>query len=158
MKPTTTITLLLTLVLLLPLPALAFWGGSSGGPPSGLNLTSGYDINTVTTVTGHILSIQLGDDRPNVQLELKDNGVTLIICIGPQHFWTEKGFPFNQGDEVVVRGSKAQGDDGTIYILAQKISDTTQNVTTILREESGRPVWAGRGMRRNQGRSLNQQP
>lgn len=149
MKPTTfTLALVLTLVLSLPLPALAFWGGNGDDQPS-LNLQSGYDVNTVTTVAGHILAIQPGEDRPNVQLVLESNDLTLIVCIGPQRYWAEKGVPFNIGDQISVRGSKAQGDDGTIYILAQKIEDTTQDVTVLLRNELGRPVWAGMGMGRN---------
>ena len=49
------------------------------------------------------------------------------------------------GDEITVRGSKAQGSDGIIYLMAQKITDTTQDVSVVLRDESGRPAWAGNG-------------
>jgi hypothetical protein len=61
-----------------------------------------------------------GRGSPQLQLVLESNDLTLIVCIGPQRYWAEKGIPFNIGDRISVRGSKAQGDDGTIYILAQK--------------------------------------
>ena len=142
--------LLLALVLALPLPAHAF-GESDGKEGTSLNLTSGYDINTVIAETGRILSIQTGDQRPNVQLELVSHGASLIICIGPQRYWAEKGLPFVVGDEITVRGSKAQGSDGIIYLMAQHITDTTKGISIVLRDESGKPAWAGKGMRRNQG-------
>ena len=144
------IPLLLTLLLSLPIPCLAFWGSDGDDSPS-LNLKSGYDINTVTTETGRIISIQTGDERPNVQLEVESSAGRIVICIGPQRYWAEKNMSFQIGDEISVRGSKAQGSEGVIYIMAQKIIDKTQNVSVILRDESGRPAWAGNGMRRNQG-------
>ena len=153
-QKTITISLLLTLLLSLPLPALAFWGNNGDNPPS-LNLKSGYDVNTVASVSGHIISIQTGDDRPNVQLELESNGIRMVICIGPQRYWAENALPFKTGDEITVRGSKAQGSDGIIYLMAQKITDTTQDVSVVLRDESGRPAWAGSGRRSYQGQRNN---
>ena len=149
-----TISVLLTLLLSTPFPALAFWGNNGDNPPA-LNLNSGYDVNTVTTITGHIISIQPGVDRPNVQIEFESNGVRMIICIGPQRYWAENAFPFKADDEITVRGSKAQGSDGIIYLMAQKITDTTQDVSVVLRDESGRPAWVGNGRRSNQGQRNN---
>ncbi len=151
-----TLSLLLTCLLSCPIPALAFWG-ENGDTPASLNFQSGYDVNTVTTVSGQLLSIQTGQDRPNVQLKINSNGVTIIICTGPQRYWAENGLPVTPGDEITVRGSMAQGRDGLIYLMAQKITNTTQGVTLLLRNESGRPVWAGTGMGmgRNQGRGNN---
>ena len=149
-KKTISLTLLLTLLLAFPFPAFCFWGNDGDNSPS-LNFKSGYDINTVTTVTGRIIAIQTGEDRPNVQLVLENNGVTSVICIGPQRYWAENPLPFKTGDAITVRGSKAQGRDGVIYIMAQKIADTTQDVSFVLRDESGRPAWAGgSGLRRKQ--------
>lgn len=151
-----TLSLLLTFLLSSPIPALAFWGGN-GDNPAALNFQSGYDVNTVTTISGQLLSIQTGQERPNVQLEIASNGINIIIYIGPQRYWAEKGLPVTPGDEITVRGSMAQGRDGLIYLMAQKITNTTQGVTLLLRNESGRPVWAGTGMGmgRNQGRGNN---
>jgi hypothetical protein len=142
-----TISLLLAFFFSLPLPALAFWGRNDSSNPPSLNLKSGYDVNTVATVTGRISSIYTGDDRPNVELKLESEGEGVVICIGPQRYWAENVLPFKTGDEITVRGSKAQGGDGIIYLMAQKITGTTQDVSVILRDDSGRPVWAGNGMR-----------
>ncbi len=133
---------LLILLLIVPFSAQAFWGNDEA-TSTVLHLESGYDVNTVTTVTGQILSIQSGVDRPNLQLEIEDDGTRMIVFLGPQRYWVDQGVPLKVGDRVVVRGSKAQGQDGVIYILAQEITETSQGVAVILRDTSGHPNWAG---------------
>lgn len=137
-----------------PFTAHAFWG-SGGETRSGLNLDTGYDVNTVTTLTGRIVSIQAGDERRNVQLELESSGTRAVVVLGPYRYWTEHGIALKAGDSVTVRGSKAQGADGVVYILAQNITDTSQNAAVSLRNESGRPAWAGGGMGSGSGQMGN---
>ncbi len=139
------ICLLSSLLALPPAAAHAFWG-STGDTQSGLNLETGYDANTVTTMTGRIVSLQAGDERRNSQLELESSGARAVVVLGPHRYWSEHGIALKAGADVTVRGSKAQGTDGVVYILAQKITDTSQNAAVTLRNESGRPVWAGGGM------------
>jgi len=155
MLPIKTIITLLTLLLMsFPVAADAFWG-FGGDERSGLNLESGYDANTVTTVTGRIVSVQTGDDHRNAQFELESGGVSAIVVLGPQRYWAEKGISLKAGDYVTVRGSKAQGKDGIVYILAQKITDTSQDATVSLRNESGQPAWGGGSMGSGAGRMSN---
>ena len=108
-----------------------------------MNFESGYDVNTITTVSGKIVSIQSGTDSPHVQLEIMDGENRMMIFLGPQSYWLEQGLPLQNGVEVIVRGSKAQGQDGVIYILAQEITDTRQGRSAILRDKTGYPAWAG---------------
>ncbi len=146
MQPIAIIICLLALFLGFPPPvAHAFWG-NSGDKQSGLDLESGYDANTVTTQSGRIVSVQVGDDRRNAQLELESGGTRTVVILGPQRYWAEHGIALKPGDSLTVRGSKAQGADGVVYILAQKITDTSQQTAVTLRNESGRPAWAGGGM------------
>jgi hypothetical protein len=137
--------------------AHAFRGGD-GDKQSGLNLETGYDANTVTTITGRVVSVQAGDARHNSQLELESNGTRVIVVLGPQRYWAENGIALKTGDSVTVRGSKAQGKDGIIYFLAQKITDNSLNASVSLRNESGRPAWAGGSMGNGQGRMNNRPP
>ena len=154
MKPTKTTIYLLALFLSFPCAAHAFWG-SGGDNQSGLNLETGYDTNTVTTMTGRIVSVLTGADRHTAQIELQSNGTRSVVILGPQRYWAEHGIAVKNGDDVTVRGSKAQGKDGVVYILAQEITDTSQNKSALLRNESGRPAWAG-GM--GTGRMRQQSP
>lgn len=151
----TIITLLCLLALgAAPITAQAFWG-SNGDKQNGLNLDSGYDANTVATISGRVISLQTGDDHRNAQLELESGGIRSMVVLGPQRYWGEHGIAIKTGDEVSVRGSKAQGTDGVVYILAQKITDISQNTTVSLRNESGRPAWSGGGMGDGAGRMNN---
>lgn len=155
MCPTKILILLLgSLLLVAPPVSHAFWG-NDGEKQSGLNLESGYDANTVTTVSGRVVSVQTGDDRRNAQFEMESGGVRTIVVLGPQRYWAENGIGLKVGDDVSVRGSKAQGTDGVVYILAQKITDSTLKVSVSLRNESGRPAWAGGGMGSGSGQMTN---
>jgi len=140
------------LIAAFPVASHAFWG-NDGDRQSGLNLESGYDANTVTTISGRIVSVQVGDDRRNSQFELDSNGTRAIVVLGPQRYWAENGIALKIGDSITVTGSKAQGKDGNVYVLAQKVTDTTLNASVTLRNESGRPAWAGMG--NGQGRMNN---
>lgn len=154
MKSIIIILLLTAFSLSSPLAAEAFWG-SERDKQSGLNLETGYDANTVTTLTGRVVSVQTGTEHPNAQIELENNGARAVVVLGPQSYWAENGIAVKAGDDVTVRGSKAQGKDGVVYVLAQKISDTTQKLSVSLRNESGRPVWAGGGMGTSAGQMNN---
>lgn len=134
---------LLSVALLLPLPATAFWGQGEEGA---VNVTEGYDVNTVTTVSGTIRAIHTDGKRPNVELELESGDVRVMICIGPQRYWAERGLPFAPGDEITARGSRAQGPGGVHYLMVREITDRSRQQTTVLRDEAGRPLWAGQGM------------
>lgn len=137
-----------------PVAAVAFWG-NDGDKQSGLNLETGYDANTVTSMTGRVVSMQAGDDRRNAQLELESSGTRAVVVLAPHSYWAENGIALKAGDDVSVRGSKAQGKDGVVYVLAQKITDTSKKVSVSLRNESGRPVWAVGGMDSGKGRMNN---
>jgi hypothetical protein len=145
MQPIKIIIYLLTaLMMSSSVTAHAFWGFGEDNK-SGLNLGTGYDTNTVTTVTGHIVSVQTGNDHGNAQLELESGGVRIVAVLGPQSFWADNGIDLRIGDNVMVRGSKAQGKDGVVYIMVQKITDTTRNTEATLRNEAGRLAWSGGG-------------
>ena len=135
-----------------PVAVHAFWGNDAG-KQSGLNLETGYDANTVTTLTGRVVSVQTGDDRRIAQLELESDGTRTVVILGPQRYWAEHGISLKPGDYLTVRGSKAQGAEGVVYILAQKITDTSQQAAVTLRNESGRPAWAGGGVGNGAGQT-----
>jgi hypothetical protein len=144
------------LLVAFPVAAHAFWGSESVSR-SGLDLTGGYDTNTVTIMTGRVVAVQVGDDRRNAQLEIDGNGSRTTVILGPSRYWAENGIALKVGDDVTVRGSKAQGQDGVVYIMAQKITDTSQNTSASLRSESGRPAWSGGGMGNGAERMNNRQ-
>lgn len=146
----------LAAVFLITFPTVgqAFWGSGSDNQ-SGLDLETGYDANTVTTVSGHVVSVQTSDERHASQLELEVNGNRSVVILGPKRYWDENGIVIKVGDSIIVSGSKAVGKDGIVYIIAQKVADISQITSVTLRNESGRPAWAGAGS--GQGR-MNSRP
>ncbi len=111
---------------------------------SGLDFNKGYDANTVTTVTGRVISQQHTGDKEHVFIEIKSGTETISLNLGPKSFWEGKSFPLNFNDDITAKGSMAQGKDGKTYLLVQKFSNRTNGSQVSLRNDGGSPVWSGR--------------
>lgn len=145
--------------------AFAGFFGSDEKGKSGLDFTSGYDINTVTTMSGRVISLPHPGEKENTIVEIKSGNESLNICLGPGSFWEKKGIAINVNDDLSVKGSKAQGQDGKSYVLARKLVNKSTGAQVDLRNDKGEPVWSGRntsntgmssplGGMRNQGGSM----
>lgn len=145
-----------SVVVMLQRPAEAFWGFGSGGEggETGLDLVQGYDRNTVVTVTGRVAAAVDTEVNP-VTLVMTAGSERLVIVLGPRWYLQDDHLDWKVGDTVTVRGSKAQGKDGRSYLLAQWISNPSSG-QLVLRNETGRPVWAG-GFRGGQQGPAGQQ-
>jgi hypothetical protein len=119
-----------------------FFGSDDKGK-SGLDFTSGYDINTVSTMSGQVSSMPHSGEKGNVIVEIKNGNQPLNIFVGPESFWVKKGIAITLNDELTVKGSKAQGKDGKSYVLAQKLVNRTTGAQVDLRSEKGEPAWSG---------------
>ena len=126
--------------------AFAGFFGSDDKGKSGLDFTSGYDINTVSTMSGRVVSLPHSGEKENVIVEIKSGNQTLNISVGPGSNWEKKGISINRNDELTVKGSKAEGKDGKTYVLAQKLVNRTTGAQVELRNEKGDPSWSGRDM------------
>lgn len=145
--------------------AFAGFFGSDDKGKSGLDFNGGYDINTVTTVSGRVISLPHSAGKENVIVEIKSGNETLNVSVGPSAYWEKKGIAINVNDDITVKGSRAQGHDGKTYVLSQKIVNKTAGTQVDLRNEKGEPTWSGRntgsmrtespaGSMRNQGGSM----
>ncbi|MSN27400.1 MAG: DNA-binding protein [Geobacter sp.] len=124
--------------------AFAGFFGSDDKGKSGLDFATGYDINTVSTMSGRVLSSPHSGEKENILVEIKSGNETLNISIGPGPYWEKKGIAINVNDDLTVKGSKAQGQDGKTYVLAQKLVNKTSGAQVDLRNEKGDPVWTVR--------------
>ncbi len=122
-----------------------FFGNDDKGK-SGLDFTGGYDINTVSSRSGRVVSLPHSGEKENVIVEIRSGNETLNISVGPGSYWDKKGIAINLNDDLSVKGSKAQGKDGKSYILTQKLVNRTTGSQVELRSETGEPVWSGRDM------------
>ena len=137
------ITLLIILTLSGTDRAEAFWGFGEDRDlgKSGLDFNRGYDINTVATVAGRVISTQRSGDQGHVLIEIRNSSETINICVGPGSYWDKNGIQVHANDEISAKGSRAQGKDGKIYLLAQRFVNRTTGAQVDLRNESGRPGW-----------------
>lgn len=118
------------------------FGGSDVGK-SGLDFNKGYDVNTVATVSGRVISTPRTGEKEHLFIEIKAGTETINLNLGPKSYWEGKGFPLNPKDDITAKGSKAQGKDGKTYLLVQKLSNRTTGSQVSLRNENGGPAWAG---------------
>jgi len=132
---------------------------------SGLDFNRGYDVNTVSTISGRVSSLPHPGEKDNVLIEIKSGGETLNISVGPGSYWEKNGLAVKLNDELSVKGSKAQGKDGKSYLLAQKLVNRSTGAQLDLRNDKGEGVWSGKnqssmksegtaGSMRNQGGSM----
>jgi len=123
--------------------ALAFWGSNSGKSASGLDVAGGYDVNTVTTVSGTVITPPARiDQSEHVQMTIATQQGTITALLGPWSYWERQGFSIDRDQEINITGSRAQGKDGTLYLFAQRVDNITNGTTITLRSESGSPMWS----------------
>lgn len=136
--------------LLLNCLLVSFGFGADDTGKSGLDLDRGYDVNTVTSVSGRVVSLPKAG-QPNTMFEIRQGSESLTVVIGPGSFWEEKGIPIHLDDEITVKGSQAQGRDGKLYILTRTMTNETTGGQWQLRNERGEPAWQRRNTVTRQG-------
>ncbi|WP_243369962.1 DNA-binding protein [Geotalea sp. SG265] len=134
--------------------ARAGFGFGSGSTRSGLDLNGGYDVNTVTTISGTVIAAPRSTEEKQVTLQVKSGSETITVCVGPPSFWEARGITLNVNDQVTAKGSLAQGQDGKSYLMAQRLTVKASGAQVELRDERGVGLWSGRGMN---GMGLNRQ-
>lgn len=113
---------------------------------SGLDFNKGYDINTVTTMSGRAVSLPHQGEKESITFAITSGRGTINLSVGPESYWEKKGITINLNDELIVKGSKAQGHDGKSYVLVQKLVNRTTGAQLELRSDNGEPSWSGRDM------------
>jgi hypothetical protein len=103
-----------------------------------------YDPKTVETIAGEITSIERIPGRgrnAGIHVMLKsDKGETVTVLLGPAWYLDKQTVTVKQGDKVTVRGSRINFQDKPAIIAAEV---TKEGQTLRLRDENGRPAWAG---------------
>jgi hypothetical protein len=110
-------------------------------PGCGICYPGGYDLNTVGSVQGRVLDVQLPDEGP-ARFSLEAEGEHWIVLASPAWHWRKTGLHLRAGDSLVVRGSKTLGSDGVLYLVAQELRPTAA-AAVVLRDGRGKPLWGG---------------
>lgn len=93
-----------------------------------------HPLETWTTITGTVVALDGGD------LTVQTDGGLLTVNLGPEWYIKASGIVLQAGDEVEISGFD---EDGTFQTA--RIVDRAGGETWLLRDETGRPLWAGRG-------------
>lgn len=106
-----------------------------------------YDVANETVIKGTIEAVTQGTrgQMMGTHVTVKVADETRQVVLGPSTFIASKGFSFAKGDLAEVTGSKATMM-GTEYFIAREVVKDGKTLT--LRDKSGIPEWAGRGMGR----------
>lgn len=123
-------------------PAWAGGGGSTSAETGGYGQGAGESVDGVPyaetedhqweTVSGTVVSV----DAEQLVVAMADG--ELIITDRPWDFAQQAGFSAQPGDQLVLDGYY---EDGTFEV--GKFNNLTSGQETAIREDSGRPLWAG---------------
>lgn len=136
--------------------ATAFWGSDTKESASGLDVASGFDVNTITTITGMVLTLpERKGDGQHTQMTVAAPQGTMAVVLGPWAYWEKQTITIVKNKELSITGSLAQGKDGVLYLFAQRIQNVSSGETVTLRTDSGKPLWSRSGSGNPNGTSQN---
>jgi hypothetical protein len=119
------------------------WRGSGGwGPGSPYNRM--YDLKTVETLRGEVVSVsQITPNKgmgAGVHMTLNTGKETISVHLGPSWYLENQDVKIEPKDKVEVKGSKITfGGKPAIIAMEVKKGDEVLK----LRDDAGFPVWAG---------------
>jgi hypothetical protein len=119
-----------------------------GMPGTQMPQAMGYDKASETTVTGTVADVVEPQGTGGLHLTFKTADETMDVHLGPKAWLDSHGYTFKAGDELTILGSKTTTHDmatmtNKTVVVAREI--TKHGETMVLRDENGRPLWAGPG-------------
>ncbi len=120
--------------------------GGSGGMNNayfyGNGMGSGFDVESIVTLTGEVIGFQDGSGtgenlyRPVLLVD----GVEYVFSTGPAWFMEQQDIGFEMGQLITVTGAVTTNDQGQNVIIVAQL--TLGDELFVLRDELGHPVWA----------------
>ena len=122
------------------------WGNGSGGGRL-------YNPRTVVTVSGEVTAVERiasprGRAATGDHVVLKTTNGSRTVHMGPTWYMDRQTMKIAPKDQIAVTGSQITLG-GKSVIIAREVKKDGQ--TLRLRDESGMPLWAGRGGRAGRG-------
>ncbi len=116
-------------------------GSGETGNPTRLSQRI-YDLNTVETFSGEVLGVDRISSRSNGGIHLRvatDQGI-IPVHLGPTWYIEEQDISIEQGDRIIVTGSRVTiADEPTVIAAEVRRGDQLLN----LRDQDGTPLWRG---------------
>jgi len=121
------------------------FGGAGASDGSGRNSGAGQGRNeTVRNVEWETLTGEVVIVDGEITIQTAEGQV--LVGMGQSAY--REGFGLAVGDEITVLGFHEDGE-----FKARSVENLTTGETITLRDETGRPMWAGQGQLKNQGSS-----
>ena len=118
--------------------------------PQGCIHRMSYDAAAEIVVEGTVEKVKAVDCCPNgpgVHLVVANEASRYEVRLGPASFVAEKEpFKVVPGDEVKITGSPLAEEGETEGLIAREVEYGDK--VLMLRDEAGKPLWAGRGQHR----------
>ncbi len=95
--------------------------------------------NPIVQIKGKILKTQIAAGQGMPYLEVDQNGRTVKVLLGSMRYLLQQNFNPKAGDEVSVKGYQTADEVVAITVTPTGGSELK------LRDDSGWPVWGGRG-------------
>ncbi len=131
-------------ILALALPAATAFAQ----PPMGCGMgMPRYDKSAEATIAGTVDEVQSHQGRmggAGTHLRLTTPAGPIDVHLGPTNWLASKNFTVAKGDQIEVTGSKIT-INGQDALIAREVKHG--DATLVLRNETGVPVWSGRGGR-----------
>jgi hypothetical protein len=108
--------------------------GAKGNSGESRGSGEGYAATEWVTVNGKVI------ERVDDELTIQTTDGEMAVHLGPEWYWDAEGIALSAGDQVQVTGFY-EGDEFEVA----RVENTTTGESVTLRDESGRPMWAGRG-------------
>ena len=108
-------------------------GGRGGAVGAGDGVGLDHPADTWIAVSGTVVAF-------DGELTVETGEGEMVIHLGATWYWDANGIALNVGDEVEVRGFY----DGDEFEIGW-IKNVTTDEEIAMRDETGRPLWAGRG-------------
>ncbi len=98
-----------------------------------------------TAIEGMLRTVRGVAVEVDTDLVLRTESGDIQVGLGPAHYREQAGFTIHTGDELEVSGF-----DETEEFKAASVHNLTTGTRITLRDDNGRPMWAGQGNLRNQ--------
>ena len=112
-------------------------GQGQGGTDADAAGTGQAEVDAWLTLRGTVVSL----DESSLVVQTAD-GEQVVVENRPWWFAQEQGFSARPGDEVTLVGFYEEGE-----FEVGRLDNLSAGLTVPIREETGRPLWAGRGRR-----------
>lgn len=129
------------------------WRGGGGWGAAGCDYCEGYDLKNLTSLSGSVERVEtltpVHGMREGIHLLLKTDKETVSVHLGPSWYIENQDVVIAPKDKIKVSGVRTQWNGAPAVIAFEVEKD---GKTLALRNEQGRPAWAGWRGGPNQGR------